>query len=50
MPEALILGDISNWHMNYYVNGELAYLNTPDIFQGVQPEETLARKRLNKFF
>jgi len=50
MPEALILGDISHSHMNYYLNGELSYLHVPDISEGVRPEHTLARKRMNKFF
>lgn len=50
MPEALILGDVSHGHISYYKNGDLAYLNVPDISTGVRPEHTLARKRMNKFF
>ena len=50
MPNALILGDISHSHLDYYRLGELKYLNNPDLSDGIQPEDTLARKKLNHFF
>ena len=50
-PEALILGDVSYTDMDYLRQGELRYLKRPPALgEGVRPEQTLARKKLNKFF
>ena len=49
MPEALVLGDISYSDMDYFRIGPLSYMSGPNI-QLIQPEFTLARKKLNKFF
>lgn len=51
MPNALILGDVSSAHMDYYRLGELRYMNTPSKIQdGFRPENTLAKKKMNQFF
>ena len=49
MPNAIILGDISHKDMDYFRLGELKYTYKPQILP-IQPENALARKKMNKFF
>ena len=48
-PQALVLGDVSYSDMDYFKLGQLKFLRPPNLAV-VQPEMTLARKKLNKFF
>lgn len=49
MPDAIILGDVAPWKLDFYRIGPAQYMKRP-ILNRVSPEDALARKKLNKFF
>ena len=49
MPDALILGDLSKWNLDFYRLGFGKYMQRPSL-RPMAPEDALARKKLNKFF
>lgn len=49
MPDALILGDVGKWNLDFYRLGPGKYMQRPSL-KLISPEDALARKKLNKFF
>lgn len=49
MPDALILGDVSSWDLDFYRVGPVKYMQRP-LIKAAAPEDALARRKLNKLF